>query len=516
MKVLCFRSLSLAVVGGSLGLHLDFAAGANSTTTSTSPLGGCSLNCENDGHCEFVNENGEELQMLVQSGRMIMQCICPIQYTGMGCEQDRPVCDISTLACPNGSPCEVNATDPKTFQCDCSVADTISHTASRFCRQTYTEYCLSANDLSSILVGNGNLEIAFCTNGGKCKADLIAAQVAPGNTTVNSLYEQEGCICPAEFYGPHCEFMHLKPPIVQQYEIPPIANESAVPTETMAPTAADTQNIEDLINGYNNETNTQESTNSDSKSQVLRIILISVLMSIGAICTTLALLTYHRHNQQRAILLRPRPTTPTISISPIFPTASTTSSSTSEHPKEKGSQSKLKKQSNTITSKKNLKKHSTKKTIVLKPTLTVDDPDIVSLSNDPYQHHPLEPFVTCDDDQATYKMDMWNDGSSPPHMRDPLRTNMLPVDGNTTGTSWIQSLWSQRVIHFTDVVRKSGPWHGSSDPVDNKADPNNIYIVDDDDDDDTEYHCDDDRFLDQYCNYPEDENSTNYEITGLP
>jgi hypothetical protein len=73
------------------------------------------------------------------------------------------------------------------------------------CRRPYTEYC--AKDLYNAKQEKQQPPTTFCTNGGKCRGSILAAQLAPRNTTVNELYQNLGCICPPEFYGPHCEIL---------------------------------------------------------------------------------------------------------------------------------------------------------------------------------------------------------------------------------------------------------------------------------------------------------------------
>jgi hypothetical protein len=85
------------------------------------------------------------------------------------------------------------------MMCDCSVAEEVSRFAGLMCRNPYTEFCADKYDPKE--------STSFCTNGGKCKSSFISAQVAPGNTTINNEYRHLGCVCPKEFYGPHCELL---------------------------------------------------------------------------------------------------------------------------------------------------------------------------------------------------------------------------------------------------------------------------------------------------------------------
>jgi hypothetical protein len=43
--------------------------------------------------------------------------------------------------------------------------------------------------------------ISFCTNGGRCRQDIIGGALYRGNGG-----DKTGCICHEDFHGPHCEF----------------------------------------------------------------------------------------------------------------------------------------------------------------------------------------------------------------------------------------------------------------------------------------------------------------------
>ncbi len=156
----------------------------------------CGLSCEH-GTCTFVSDNQEELSALVQSGKMIEQCACDEGYGGAACDVPVEPCQ-SDGKCKNGRPCQ-RQRDTGEMVCDCSVAEEVSRFAGLMCRNPYTEYCADKYD--------PNESTSFCTNGGKCKSSFISAQVAPGNTTINNEYRHLGCVCPKEFYGPHCELL---------------------------------------------------------------------------------------------------------------------------------------------------------------------------------------------------------------------------------------------------------------------------------------------------------------------
>ncbi|GAX10965.1 hypothetical protein FisN_2Lh495 [Fistulifera solaris] len=156
----------------------------------------CGLSCEH-GICSFVSNNQEELSALVQSGKMIEECVCDVGYGGAACDVPVEACQ-SDGKCKNGRLCQ-RQRDTGEMMCDCSVAEEVSRFAALMCRNPYTEYCADKYD--------PNESTSFCTNGGKCKSSFISAQVAPGNTTINNEYRHLGCVCPKEFYGPHCELL---------------------------------------------------------------------------------------------------------------------------------------------------------------------------------------------------------------------------------------------------------------------------------------------------------------------
>ena len=104
---------------------------------------------------------------------MVHECICPMGFRGMSCEvkeEEHPSCDTD------------NTDKSGRSECDCVVADQMSVFAGEQCRKPFTEYGAS---LKNTIGGH----ISFCTNGGKLKGDLMAAQVSPGNTTNNVLFQ---------------------------------------------------------------------------------------------------------------------------------------------------------------------------------------------------------------------------------------------------------------------------------------------------------------------------------------
>jgi hypothetical protein len=154
---------------------------AQSLSSRSAP---CQLNCANGGHCEYTGSDQAQLSHDIQSGNLVQTCVCQPGFVGMGCEIP--------------SPCGV--LEVQDTQCDyCTVvADEMSKFAGMMCRKPFTEYCSSATATTD-----------FCTNGGKCMASFVAANLAPGNTTANSQFAGLGCICNPAFYGPHCELLKL-------------------------------------------------------------------------------------------------------------------------------------------------------------------------------------------------------------------------------------------------------------------------------------------------------------------
>lgn len=120
----------------------------------------CDLQCMNDGVCRFDgSQDQHELQHKIQSGKLVMKCICPLNFIGMACD-----------------------IEDKNNNNECAEADSLSLFAGEQCRKPFTEYCAS---LKHSVGGH----VSFCTNGGKCKSDYLAAQIAPGNTTANLLFQ---------------------------------------------------------------------------------------------------------------------------------------------------------------------------------------------------------------------------------------------------------------------------------------------------------------------------------------
>ena len=131
----------------------------------------CDLQCHNNGVCSHLTTNEDQLRKRMQSGQMIQQCDCPRGYRGMSCDVS-----VDEFPCPKENAGRLRS------DCDCAVADQVSAFAGEQCRNPSTEYCAS---LSKSIGGH----IFFCSHGGKCNGDIIAAQLNPGNTSSNYLYQ---------------------------------------------------------------------------------------------------------------------------------------------------------------------------------------------------------------------------------------------------------------------------------------------------------------------------------------
>lgn len=128
----------------------------------------CDMECQNEGVCRFFSYERYDLQKRMQSGHQVQECICPLGFRGMAC-------DVTV----EEHQCETEDTSDK---CNCAAADKVSKFAGEQCRKPFTEFCAS---LANSLGGH----ISYCTNGGKCRGDLLAAQISPGNTTSNYVFQ---------------------------------------------------------------------------------------------------------------------------------------------------------------------------------------------------------------------------------------------------------------------------------------------------------------------------------------
>jgi hypothetical protein len=209
---------TFAVVDNIVILDQNQNQSSPTTTTTTHVRPPCDIRCMNGGSCYYISNDSLQLEYESQAGRPIQRCHCPDGFGGVACEiPNVETCDLTTLTCRvSQRPCEAmpgfsnSADGHPMLTCACYVADAIARAANdatnfagRACRKGYTEYCSSRYDPNAE-------RLFFCTNGGKCLADFLAARVSPGNTTANRDYEDAGCRCNSNFfYGPHCEFLKL-------------------------------------------------------------------------------------------------------------------------------------------------------------------------------------------------------------------------------------------------------------------------------------------------------------------
>jgi hypothetical protein len=203
------RSISLTLLALVSGITSDEADGVSnqqSTTTKNEfwKFASCDMKCVNDGYCSLIEGTADELAHMAQSGKLINRCVCKPGFTGVACENINQECILPDRKCSNGFPCRAVESDENgtmTWGCDCALADSLSSFAGKMCRDPLTEYCSGKFD--------PHAPLSFCTNGGRCRGDFINREVDQGTTTVDGFYHNAGCVCPRDFYGPHCEFLRL-------------------------------------------------------------------------------------------------------------------------------------------------------------------------------------------------------------------------------------------------------------------------------------------------------------------
>jgi hypothetical protein len=206
MKQLRIMSLSLlAIVSHIAADEADGAQNRQGTTTSEFwKFASCAMTCANDGYCSLVDGTADELARMAQSGKLISYCVCTLGFTGIACDNIKQECNLPERKCSNGFPCDAIESDENEttrWGCDCALADSLSDFAGRMCRDPLTEYCSGKFD--------PHVPLSFCTNGGRCQGDVINKEIYQENTTAHGFNQNAGCVCPRDFFGPHCEFLRL-------------------------------------------------------------------------------------------------------------------------------------------------------------------------------------------------------------------------------------------------------------------------------------------------------------------
>jgi len=266
----------------------------------------CDLECENRGQCQYGSLDPDVLASKARQGVLIQRCICGSDFAGVGCEislESQPGCSSSQNS--NGAECD-----------RCALADAVSMFAGAMCRQPFTEYCSGRYE-------DGATELSFCTNGGKCGSSIVpvataerqqlsSGPVSPetifdfSKASFESMFEDSeafsdytqvhaGCVCPRDFYGPHCEFLsynqkHVNAvaaalehddndetrspgtsPVIYQPREEPIVvvdegkeENSALSSPTSEPTTAKTETIAGTEDSPGAETTTFDFTNNNS------------------------------------------------------------------------------------------------------------------------------------------------------------------------------------------------------------------------------------------------------------
>mmetsp|Transcript_27008 Transcript_27008/g.79803 ORF Transcript_27008/g.79803 Transcript_27008/m.79803 type:complete len:282 (-) Transcript_27008:621-1466(-) len=159
----------------------------------------CDLPCENGGYCSLLPGDKKELSNRAAAGDLLEKCVCRPGYEGTTCELAVEECSdfesVRQQTCRSGVPCKriaIAGSGIARYGCDCGVAMSVSRFAYEMCRQPATEYCGRSNSIQAN---------SFCTNGGSCAGNLGLRKVDKGP------FQHEGCVCPPEFHGPHCEYL---------------------------------------------------------------------------------------------------------------------------------------------------------------------------------------------------------------------------------------------------------------------------------------------------------------------
>ena len=210
----------------------------------------CTLKCQNGGRCRFVKGSRDQLAKMAQSGNLIETCDCLEGFGGLACELQDDQCILPDRICsttgrfcdrvvgggsvdkhsgdsdtgsvlegfftgfsggnsviiPTTPATENTVAEKEQWTCDCFAADARSEFAGRMCRNPITEYCQRGPY-------NPHLPtINFCTNGGRCESDFSPSSISLFSSStrppVNDVSTK--CRCPADFYGPHCEYLKME------------------------------------------------------------------------------------------------------------------------------------------------------------------------------------------------------------------------------------------------------------------------------------------------------------------
>jgi len=163
----------------------------------------------------------------------------------------------------------------------------------------------------------------------------MAAAVAPGNTSVNVLYEHEGCVCPKEYYGPHCEFIRHdtsnnqsnKSEQEDEEKIATSTSSTASPTAnsgggTSTTAAKSNKSIQDLIRDYNdvgggdanvaadetpksnNSNNTPNNNNNKSNTMMVWLTSLLAFLLVASAVVAFKVVRYRRQQTNGTKQLR--------------------------------------------------------------------------------------------------------------------------------------------------------------------------------------------------------------------
>jgi hypothetical protein len=156
----------------------------------------CELQCLNGGLCRWISTDVTEVQSKMMRGESVQECLCQPGYGGTGCE-------VHVGMCP-----DLHNAD----ECACTLASQISSLASEiYCTSTAqgVAYCYPSDDQATqqqaTNAGTSLQDVDFCVNGGMCTSSVFGStDPSPPNVFAP---EEDECLCPVDFAGPHCEFL---------------------------------------------------------------------------------------------------------------------------------------------------------------------------------------------------------------------------------------------------------------------------------------------------------------------